>query len=61
MHTFNALAFTIVATSFVATYIIDMLNVIYCSHMPILLACLLQEYVHLSPYTSLISRNALKK
>ncbi len=38
----------------------DMLNVIYCSHMLILLVYLLQIYVHSSPYISLIIRNALK-
>ncbi len=39
----------------------DMLNVIYRSHMLILLICLPQIYVHSSPYTSLITRKALKK
>ncbi len=39
---------------------IDTLNVIYRSHTLILLVSLLQIYVHLSTYTSLITRNALK-
>ncbi len=38
----------------------DTLNVIYRSHMLILLVCLPQIYVHSSPYASLIIRNALK-
>ncbi len=52
---------SIVETLFVASYSIDTLNVIYRLHTPILLACLPQKYVDLSPYTSLITRNALKK
>ncbi len=51
------LSLSIVETSFVASYSIDTLNVIYRSHTSILLACLPQKYVHLSPYTSLITRN----
>ncbi len=43
-----------------ASYSIDTLNVIYCSCMPILLVSLPQKYVHSSPYTSLITGNALK-
>ncbi len=40
---------------------IDTLNVIYRQHTLILLVFLLQIYVHSSPYTLLITRNALKK
>ncbi len=39
----------------------DMLNVIYSLHTLILLVCLPQIYVHSSPNTSLITRNALEK
>ncbi len=44
-----------------AFHSIDTLNVIYRSYTPILLVCVPQKYVHLSPYSSLITRNALKK
>ncbi len=43
-----------------ASFSIDILNVIYRSHTLILLVCLLQIYVHSSSYTSLITGNALK-
>ncbi len=55
MH--RLLSLSIVETSFVASYCINTLNVIYHSHISIQLACLPQKYVHLSPYTSLITRN----
>ncbi len=42
----------------VASSNIDTLNVIYHSHTVILLVCLLQIYVHSSPYTSIITKNA---
>ncbi len=44
----------------VASFSIDTLNVIYRSHMLILLVCLPQIYVQSSSYTSLITGNALK-
>ncbi len=52
---------TFVETSFVASYSIDTLNVIYRLHTLIVLVCLLQIYVHSSPYTPLMTRNALNK
>ncbi len=45
----------------VASPSIDLLNVIYRSYTLILLVHLAKIYVHSSPYTSLITRNALKQ
>ncbi len=44
----------------VAFFSIDTLNVIYRTHMLILLVCLPQIYVHSSSYTLLITGNSLK-
>ncbi len=60
-HQHRALAIDYSSDIVVASSSIDTLNVIYHSHMLILLVCLPQIYVHSSPYTSLITRNALNK
>ncbi len=61
LHQHRALAFVNGKDIVCGCYSIDTLNVIYSSHTLILLVCLLQKYVHLSPYTSLNHQECFKK